>query len=67
MKFDQMITSPLPKSVTDTAELASKQAERISKIVDSFKLPDFTEAITGIATVGNTATYMVAFLLPDTR
>ncbi|CAH1853885.1 MULTISPECIES: hypothetical protein [Convivina] len=67
MKFDTMISNPLPKSVTSTAELIQNQVDAISKIANGIKVPDFTNAISGVATVGNTAAYMVAFLLPGTR
>ncbi|MGQ2226731.1 hypothetical protein ACT5YR_05630, partial [Fructobacillus fructosus] len=46
---------------------AEKQANRISKITNASRVPNFTKSFAGIASVGNTATYMVVFLLPDTR
>lgn len=67
MKQNQMINKGLQHSTSHFADIAEKEANRISKITNASRVPNFTKSFAGIASVGNTATYMVVFLLPDTR
>ncbi|MCK8628143.1 hypothetical protein [Fructobacillus cardui] len=67
MKQNQMINKSLQHSTSHIADIAEKQANRISNIANASRVPNFTKSFAGIASVGNTATYMVVFLLSDTR
>ncbi|MBZ6004070.1 hypothetical protein KII95_08615 [Leuconostoc gelidum subsp. aenigmaticum] len=66
MQKNILNSDALSESFKKQRELASKQAERISKI--SFTQPKLSTIVSGIATRGNTKSVIKqAFLLPDTR
>lgn len=67
MKQNEMINKALLQPAFNAAKIVEKQTKQISNIANAMKVPDFTKSYAGVATVGNTATYMVVFLLSDTR
>ncbi|CAK1244677.1 unnamed protein product [Fructobacillus cardui] len=66
-KMHEITNKALLQTTSKLAKIESNNSKLISNLSIGQKVPDFAKSYAGVATVGNTATYMVVFLLPDTR
>ncbi|WP_288846642.1 hypothetical protein [uncultured Fructobacillus sp.] len=66
-KMHEITNKALLQTTSKLAKIESNNSKLISNLSIDQKIPDFAKSYAGVATVGNTATYMVVFLLPDTR